>query len=219
MSIKLLDKNGKKSSEELSFNSDLASMEANDHLLYLAVVMQQANLRKSSAKAKTRTEVRGGGRKPWRQKGTGRARAGSIRSPLFRGGGVIAGPTGNENYSKRLNKKASRKAIILAFLDKMHADQVFAIESLDIKEGKTKEAATILANADALNSKVVIMVDADAENLVLVKRAFKNIPNVNIMTENTINVRDLLNVNMVIATKSVINKVEERFAPLVTPKA
>ena len=127
--IKLLDESGKEKST-FDFNKDLLAIEPNKHFLYLATVMQESNLRSAKAKALTRTEVRGGGRKPWRQKGTGRARAGSLRSPLFRGGGVIFGPTGQENYKKKLTRKASRKSILTAVLDAIKSEDLMAVEEL-----------------------------------------------------------------------------------------
>lgn len=208
--IKLLDKSGKEKSTA-DFNKDLLALEPNKHLLYLATVMQESNLRSAKAKSLTRTEVRGGGRKPWRQKGTGRARAGSLRSPLFRGGGVIFGPTGNENYKKRLNRKASKKSILSAVLDTINAEALVAVEELPVTEGKTKEMASFFKTLELENKSVLVVIENDATNKDLIKRAISNIPAANLLVTDNLNVRDILIAEKVIVTSAALKEIEERF--------
>lgn len=210
-SIKLLDKNGKESKNSADFDSSLLSIEPNKHLIYLAAVMQEANQRSAKAKCKTRSEVRGGGAKPWKQKGTGRARAGSSNSPLWRGGGVMFGPTGKENYTKRLNKKASKKAVLSALLQTLNQGNLVAIESLEIKEGKTKEILQTLTTLGLNNLSCLIVVETDAVNLELLKRAARNIANVRLITSDRLNVVDMLKANKVLITNKALKEAEERF--------
>ena len=208
--IKLLDKNGKEQST-LDFDKDLLAIEPNKHLLYLATVMQESNLRSAKAKALTRTQVRGGGRKPWRQTGTGRARAGSLRSPLFRGGGVIFGPTGEENYKKKLTRKASRKSILSALLEVVNAGDFFALESVPVTEGKTKELASFFKTVDLERKPVLLIIENDNASKDLIKRAISNIPAANLLVTDNLNVRDILNADKVIATTAALKEIEERF--------
>jgi len=211
-SIKLLDKNGKESKNSADFDSSLLSVEPNKHLIYLAAVMQEANQRSAKAKCKTRSEVRGGGAKPWRQKGTGRARAGSSNSPLWRGGGVMFGPTGKENYTKKLTKKASKKAVLSALLQTVNAGNLVAIESFDVKEGKTKEVTQLLANLSLNNLSVLIVVENAANNLELLKRASRNIANVRLINADRLNVLDILKADKVLITNKALKEAEERFS-------
>ena len=208
--IKLLDKNGKEKST-VEFNKNLLAIEPNKHLLYLATVMQESNLRSAKAKALTRTEVRGGGRKPWRQKGTGRARAGSLRSPLFRGGGVIFGPTGQENYKKRLNRKASRKSILSALISTINEGALLAVEELPVTEGKTKELAGFFKTLDLERKPILVIIENEAQDKDLIKRSISNIPAANLVISDHINVRDILIADKVIATTAALKEIEERF--------
>lgn len=218
-SIKLVDKNGKESKGTVNFGSDLLSLEPNKHLIYLAAVMQEANQRSAKAKCKTRSEVRGGGAKPWKQKGTGRARAGSSTSPLWNGGGVIFGPTGRENYTKRLNKKASRKAVLSALLQTVNQGNLIAVESLEIQEGKTKEIVQFLTNLGVNGLTNLIVVETDAANLELLKRASRNIANLRFITSDRLNVVDMLKANKVIITNKALKEAEERFQTFATAES
>ncbi len=211
-SIKLLDKNGKESKNSADFDSSLLSVEPNKHLIYLAAVMQEANQRSAKAKCKTRSEVRGGGAKPWRQKGTGRARAGSSNSPLWRGGGVMFGPTGKENYTKKLTKKASKKAVLSALLQTVNAGNLVAIESFDVKEGKTKEVTQLFAILSLNNLSVLIVAVNAANNLELLKRASRNIANVRLINADRLNVLDILKADKVLITNKALKEAEERFS-------
>jgi large subunit ribosomal protein L4 len=211
-SIKLLDKNGKESKNSADFDSSLLGVEPNKHLIYLAAVMQEANQRSAKAKCKTRSEVRGGGAKPWKQKGTGRARAGSSNSPLWRGGGVMFGPTGRENYTKKLTKKASKKAVLSALLQTVNAGNLVAIESFEVKEGKTKEVTQLLANLSLNNLSVLIVVENNANNFELLKRASGNIANVRLINADRLNVLDILKADKVLITNKALKEAEERFS-------
>jgi len=210
-SIKLVDKNGKESKNTANFDSGLLGLEPNKHLIYLAAVMQEANQRSAKAKCKTRSEVRGGGAKPWKQKGTGRARAGSSTSPLWNGGGVIFGPTGKENYTKRLNKKASRKAVLSALLQTVNQGNLIAVEGLEVQEGKTKEIVQFLANLGVSGLTNLIVVETGIANLELLKRATRNIANLRFITSDRLNVVDMLKAHKVIITNEALKEAEERF--------
>jgi large subunit ribosomal protein L4 len=218
-SIKLLDKNGKETKNAADFDSSLLSIEPNKHLIYLAAVRQQANERSAHAKCKTRAEVRGGGAKPWKQKGTGRARAGSSNSPLWRGGGVMFGPTGRENYTKNLNKKASKKAVLSALLQVINKGNLVALETLEIQEGKTKEMLQVLTALGLNNTGLLIVVETNAVNLDLLKRASGNIARVRLITSDRLNVVDMLKAEKILITNKALKEAEERFQMFVGAEA
>lgn len=183
--VKVLDQSGKKV-KDLNAPDEVLSYSANDHLLYEAVVNYRANQRQGTASTKTRNEVRGGGRKPWRQKGTGRARAGSIRSPIWRKGGITFGPKPRSYYYK-LPKKSKVNALKYALSQKYKEEQVMVIEDLNFKQPKTKQGVKFL---EELGLDSALIVDSHKnKNLIL---SMRNIPGVKIVDYNQINVYDIL---------------------------
>jgi len=180
----------------------------NHELLKLAYDAHRANGRENLAVAKTRTQVRGGGKKPWRQKGTGRARAGSIRSPLWRGGGITFGPTGQENYSKQLNSKAKRQAVRQALSIANADNKLIVMEDIAAKDGKTAGLATLLAKVGATRN-ILIVVDQKTDELV---RAASNLPNVKVVNASYLTVYDLLNADRVVFSQPALAVTTERLA-------
>jgi large subunit ribosomal protein L4 len=210
--ITLFDKKGKKSSKNQEINSDLFGLEPNKHLLYLAVVRQEANARAGTAHTKTRPEVRGGGAKPWKQKGTGRARAGSSNSPLWNGGGVIFGPRNNVNWTKGMNKKESARAIVSALNTVNNDSRFFAIEELILDEAKTKAMSNLVQETGFAGKKVLFVADSENNQLALLKRASRNLVNTKVISTTELNVKDILKADVIIASSKAINEIEERFA-------
>ncbi|CAG9610038.1 50S ribosomal protein L4 [Pseudoneobacillus rhizosphaerae] len=192
---------------EIELNDSVFGIEPNNHVLFEAVVMQRASLRQGNHKVKGRSEVRGGGRKPWKQKGTGRARQGSIRSPQWRGGGIVFGPT-PRSYSYKLPKKVRRLAIKSALSSKVLAENVMVLDNLAFEAPKTKEFASVLKGLSIEKKALIVTADLD-ENVALSAR---NIPGVTVVTANGINVLDVLNHDQLIMTKAAVEKVEEVLA-------
>ncbi|SFD79015.1 50S ribosomal protein L4 [Bacillus sp. UNCCL81] len=179
----------------------------NEHALFDAVMMQRASLRQGTHKVKTRSEVRGGGRKPWRQKGTGRARQGSIRSPQWRGGGIVFGPA-PRSYSYKKPKKVRRLAIKSALSTKVLEQSMLVLEDLALNAPKTKDMVTVLTGLSV--AKKVLIVTADLnENVALSAR---NIPGITVLAANEVNVIDVLHHDTLIMTKAAVEKVEEVLA-------
>ena len=181
-------------------------VEVNEHLMHMAVVGQLANKRQGTQKAKTRAEVRGGGRKPWRQKGTGHARQGSTRSPQWTGGGVVFAPTPRD-YSIKLNKKEKRAALKSALTSRVEDKKFFVIDEMKFDEIKTKNFQAVLKNLDVC--KALVVLEDDNKNAALSAR---NIASVKTARTNTINVYDILKYNTVIATKAAVASIEEVYA-------
>jgi large subunit ribosomal protein L4 len=192
---------------EIELKDDIFGVEVNEHVLYEVVKNQLANKRQGTQSAKTRAEVRGGGRKPWRQKGTGRARQGSIRASQWVGGGVSFAPKPRD-YSYKVPKKVRRLAMKSALSAKVLNNEIIVLEGLNLEEPKTKEMAKILANIKAGKKALVVMDEKD----VNVIKASRNIPNVQTALVNTLNVYDILNYDSFIITKDAVRKVEEVFA-------
>ncbi|NHM33375.1 50S ribosomal protein L4 [Neobacillus terrae] len=192
---------------EIELNDSVFGIAPNQHVLFEAIVMQRASLRQGTHKVKTRSEVAGGGRKPWRQKGTGRARQGSIRSPQWRGGGTVFGPV-PRSYSYKLPKKVRRLAIKSALSSKVLEENVLVLESLAFDAPKTKEFKTVLAGLSVDRKALVVTADLD-ENVALSAR---NIPGITVVTANSINVLDVVNHDKLIITKAAVEKVEEVLA-------
>lgn len=182
-------------------------IEPNNHVLHEAVVMQQASLRQGTHAVKGRSDVRGGGRKPWRQKGTGRARQGSIRSPQWVGGGVVFGPT-PRSYSYKLPKKVRRLAIRSALSSKVVAAEIVVLEGLNLDAPKTKEMLSVLNSFSADRKALVVTADYN-DNVALSAR---NIPGVTFVTADGINVLDVLKHDKLIITKEAVQMVEEVLA-------
>ena len=181
-------------------------VEVKENLVHQAVVLHLANRRQGTQKAKTRSEVSGGGRKPWRQKGTGHARQGSIRAPQWTGGGVVFAPVPRD-YSFKMNKKEKRLALKSALTSKVQENKFLVLDELKLDAVKTKEMKKVLDNMKV--DKALVVIGNDSENVVLSAR---NIPGVQTASVNTINVYDILKYNTVIATKSSVASIEEVYA-------
>ena len=181
-------------------------VEVNEHLMHMAVVQQLANKRQGTQKAKTRSEVSGGGRKPWRQKGTGHARQGSTRAPQWTGGGVVFAPTPRD-YSFKLNKKEKRAALKSALTSRVQENKFIVLDEMNFGEIKTKNFQNMLNNLSV--AKALVVVEEGNTNAVLSAR---NIPTVKTAGTNTINVYDILKYNTVIVTKAAVATIEEVYA-------
>ena len=181
-------------------------VEVNEHLLHMAVVSQLANKRQGTQKAKTRSEVRGGGRKPWRQKGTGHARQGSTRAPQWTGGGVVFAPTPRD-YSFKLNKKEKRAALKSALTSRVEEKKFIVLDEINFGEIKTKNFQNVLNNLNV--AKALVVLEDGNKNAELSAR---NIPSVKTARTNTINVYYILKYNTVIATKAAVETIEEVYA-------
>ena len=191
----------------IELNDAIFGVKINEHLVHMAVVQQLANNRQGTQKAKTRSEVSGGGRKPWRQKGTGHARQGSTRSPQWTGGGVVFAPVPRD-YSFKLNKKEKRAALKSALTDKVLSNNLIVLEDLKFDEIKTKNFKNVLENLKVNNKSLVVLNDND-QNVVLSAR---NIPTVKTALTNTINVYDVLNAKTLVLTKEAVKTIEEVYA-------
>ena len=181
-------------------------VEVNEHLVHQAVLSQLANNRQGTQKAKTRSEVSGGGRKPWRQKGTGHARQGSTRAPQWTGGGVVFAPVPRD-YSFKMNKREKRAALKSALTSRVEENKFIVIDEINFEEAKTKNFANILKSLDV--SKALVVLEDDNKNAELSAR---NIADIKTAKTNTINVYDILKYNTVITTKAVVAKIEEVYA-------
>lgn len=190
----------------MELNDAVFGVEINDHLVHMAVVSQLANKRQGTQKAKTRSEVSGGGRKPWRQKGTGHARQGSTRAPQWTGGGIVFAPTPRD-YSFKMNKKERRLALKSALTSRLQENKLVVLDDLKLDEVKTKAMQNVLSNLK-LNKALVVTKEND-NNVVLSAR---NIPGVQTALTSTINVYDILKYNTVVLTKAAVEAIEEVYA-------
>ena len=190
----------------IELNDAVFGVEVNEHLVHMAVVSQLANKRQGTQKAKTRSEVSGGGRKPWRQKGTGHARQGSTRSPQWTGGGIVFAPTPRD-YTITLNKKEKRAALKSALTSRVNENKFVVVDELKFDEIKTKNFKAVMNNLK-VSKALVVLADND-QNTVLSAR---NIPEVKTSLVNTINVFDILKYNTVVATKAAVASIEEVYA-------
>ena len=190
----------------LELNDAVFGVEVNEHLVHMAVLQQLANNRQGTQKAKTRSEVRGGGRKPWRQKGTGHARQGSTRAPQWTGGGVVFAPVPRD-YSFKMNKKEKRAALKSALTSKVEEKKFIVVDEIKFDEVKTKNMANMLKNLDV--SKALVVLEDGNTNAEISAR---NIADVKTAKTNTINVYDILKYNTVIATKAAVASIEEVYA-------
>ena len=190
----------------IELNDAVFGVEVNEHLVHMAVVQQLANNRQGTQKAKTRSEVSGGGRKPWRQKGTGHARQGSTRAPQWTGGGVVFAPVPRD-YSFKMNKKEKRAALKSALTSKVQDSKLIVVDELKFDEIKTKNFAAVMSNLN-VNKGLVVLAENDAN----VVKSAKNIPTVNTTLVNTINVYDVMKANTVVLTKDAVAKIEEVYA-------
>ena len=190
----------------IELNDAVFGVEVNEHLVHLAVVQQLANNRQGTQKAKTRSEVSGGGRKPWRQKGTGHARQGSTRAPQWTGGGVVFAPVPRD-YSFKLNKKEKKAALKSALTNAVNTNKLIVVDELKMSEIKTKTFANVMANLN-VDKGLVVLAENDA-NVVLSAR---NMAAVNTTLTNTLNVYDVMNAKKIVLTKDAVTKIEEVYA-------
>lgn len=190
----------------LELNDAVFGVKINEHLVHMAVVQQLANNRQGTQKAKTRSEVRGGGRKPWRQKGTGHARQGSIRAPQWTGGGVVFAPTPRD-YSFKMNKKEKRAALKSALTSRVNDNKFIVVDELKLDEIKTKKFQEVLNNLKV--NKALIVLESNDQNVVM---SAKNIPAIKTAQTNTINVYDILKYDTVVVTKAAVAMIEEVYA-------
>ena len=192
--------------DTIELNDAVFGVEVNEHLVHMAVVSQLANNRQGTQKAKTRSEVSGGGRKPWRQKGTGHARQGSTRAPQWTGGGVVFAPVPRD-YTFKLNKKERRLALKSALTSRVNENKLIVVDELKFDEVKTKKFQAVLNNLNV--NKALVVVKENDEKVMLSAR---NIPAVKTALTNTINVYDILKYNTVIVTKDAVAAIEEVYA-------
>ena len=188
----------------IDLSDAIFGVEVNEHLVHMAVLQQLADKRQGTQKAKTRSEVSGGGRKPWRQKGTGHARQGSIRAPQWKGGGVVFAPVPRD-YSFKMNKKEKRAALKSALTDKAQAGNLIVVDELKFDEIKTKRFAEVMNNLKATRKALVVLADND-QNVVLSAR---NLAEANTTLTNTLNVYDIVNARTLVLTKDAVAKIEE----------
>jgi large subunit ribosomal protein L4 len=192
---------------EIALNEEIFGIEPNESVVFDAVIMQRASLRQGTHAVKNRSAVRGGGRKPWRQKGTGRARQGSIRSPQWRGGGVVFGPT-PRSYSYKLPKKVRRLAIKSVLSEKVIENKLVVVEGLSFDAPKTKEFKQVLANL-SVDTKVLVVLESGNDFAALSGR---NLPNVSIVESNNVSVLDVVAADKMLITKAALTHVEEVLA-------
>ena len=190
----------------IELNDAVFGVEVNEHLVHMAIVQQLANNRQGTQKAKTRSEVSGGGRKPWRQKGTGHARQGSTRAPQWTGGGVVFAPVPRD-YSFKLNKKEKRAALKSALTSRVQENKLIVIDELKFEEIKTKNFKNVMDNLKLAKAYVVLN-----ENDEKVVKSAKNLPNVQTALTNTINVYDVMKGGTVVLTKDAVKTIEEVYA-------
>ncbi|MEY8335109.1 50S ribosomal protein L4 [Lachnospiraceae bacterium 47-T17] len=190
----------------LDLNDAVFGVEVNEHLVHMAVLQQLANNRQGTQKAKTRSEVRGGGRKPWRQKGTGHARQGSTRAPQWTGGGVVFAPVPRD-YSFKINKKEKRAALKSALTSRVQEQKLIVLDELKLDEIKTKKFAAVLKNLNV--EKALVVINDNDQNVILSAR---NIPTVKIAQTSTINVFDILKYSTLVVTKDAVATIEEVYA-------
>ena len=191
----------------IDLNDAIFGVEVNEHLVHMAVVQQLANRRQGTQKAKTRSEVSGGGRKPWRQKGTGHARQGSTRAPQWTGGGVVFAPVPRD-YSFKMNQKEKRAALKSALTDKVQTGKLIVLDELKMDEFKTKKFAEVMNNLKATRKALVVVADNDEK----VVKSASNLPEVKTALTNTINVYDVVNAHTLVLTKDAVAKIEEVYA-------
>ena len=199
-----LNTNGEKV-KDITLNDAVWGIEPNNAVLYDAIILSRASLRQGTHKTKTRSEVSGGGIKPWRQKGTGRARQGSIRAPHWVGGGTVFGPTPNRNYTKKMNRKERRLALKSALAYKVLEKELIVVDSLNVESAKTKEMLKILENLKA-NRKTLIVVEELTDNLIL---ATRNLESVILLDADEINTLDVVSADNMIITEAAVKRIEE----------
>ena len=202
--IALLNNKGEKL-KDINLNDNIWNIEPNDAVLHNHIVLSLASLRQGTHKTKTRSEVSGGGRKPWRQKGTGRARQGSIRATQWRGGGIVFGPTPRD-YSKKMNKKERRLALLSALSYKLKGEELIVLDNLTLETPKTKDFVEMLNNLK-LNDKKVLFVTSELEDNLLL--ASRNLSEILVLANDEINTLDIVNADYMVVTEDAVAKIEE----------
>ena len=192
--------------KERNLKDNVWGITPNDAVLHNAIVLNMANLRQATASTKTRSEVSGGGRKPWRQKGTGNARQGSIRATQWRGGGIVFGPNPNKNYTKKMNKKERRLALKSALAYKVIDKELIVVDELKFESSKTKEMINLLTKFDIEVNKVLVVVSELTENVCL---AARNLANVKVVVFDEVNAFDLVSADNMLITTDALKKLEE----------
>lgn len=203
MVVDVYTKEGKKSGKQVELPENIFAIEPNTHAVYLAIKAQMANARQGTHKTKSRKEVRGGGKKPWKQKGRGVARAGTIRSPLWVGGGRVFGPVPRD-YSQDLNKKVKRLARRSVFAAKMQEQQLVVLEDFSIESGKTRDMAAVLQSFEVGNKKALMLLPAHDEKTL---KASRNIPNLHVQVADVASTYELLNCHKLFIQQSAIDKI------------
>lgn len=203
--IEMLNLNGEKV-KDIKLKDNIWGIEPNDAVLHNAIVLNMSNSRQGTASTKTRSEVRGGGRKPWRQKGTGNARQGSIRATQWRGGGIVFGPNPNRNYTKKMNKKERRLALKSALAYKVIDKELIVIDDIKFETSKTKEMVNLLTKLNIEANKVLVVVSELTENVCLSAR---NLANIKVVTYDEVNAFDLVSADNMLITEEALNKLEE----------
>ena len=192
---------------EITLNEEIFGIEPNESVVFDAVIMQRASLRQGTHAVRNRSAVRGGGRKPWRQKGTGRARQGSIRSPQWRGGGVVFGPT-PRSYSYKLPRKVRRLAMKSVLSEKVAANNLVAVDALSFEAPKTKEFKQVLANL-SIDTKVLVVLEPGNDFAALSAR---NLPNVSVVASDNVSVLDVVSNDKLLVTQTALTQIEEVLA-------
>jgi len=208
MKYPIYNQKGEKNTEEIVLPKEIFEVKANPDLVHQVFVSQMANKRQSTAHTKDRGEVRGGGRKPWQQKGTGRARAGSTRSPIWKGGGVTFGPRNERNFKKIIPKKMKRKAFLMILSSKAEEKSLIVLDNFKIEKPKTKEILSILNKLPCKAKNCLIALSEPNENLFLASR---NIPKVKVVEARNLNCIDLLSFKYLVIQKEAIKKIKETF--------
>ena len=196
--------------EEYELNKNVFGIEPNQNVIFDAIQVYLSNTRQATAKTKKRDEVRGGGRKPWRQKGTGRARQGSIRSPQWRGGGVVFGPTGEQNYKIKQNRKEYRLALKSALSEKAKAKNIILVNEIKYEAAKTKSAVEMLNNLKT-NNKTLLIVSENSVNYEALM-SVANLQNVMVLFVDEVNVYDVVNSDSIVMTVDAVKSIEEVLA-------
>ena len=191
--------------KDINLNDNIWNIEPNDAVLHNHLILSLASLRQGTAKTKTRSEVSGGGRKPWKQKGTGRARQGSIRATQWRGGGIVFGPTPRE-YKKKMNKKERRLALLSALSYKFKGKELVVVDNINLETPKTKEFIELLNNLKLDNKKVLFVTSELNDNIILASR---NLEQILVLADDEINTLDIVNADYMVVTEDAINKIEE----------
>lgn len=192
---------------DISLPKDVFGLESNNSLVHQVYVAQAANRRSGSSHVKTRGERRGGGKKPWKQKGTGSARTGSIRNPIWKGGGIVFGPNKDINFSKSVNAKMRRKALMVVLSEKVKFDKIKVIETLNLTEKKTKVFSDMFKNIN-INKSVLVSFGKDEKNSY---RAAKNIEKVNTIGIDQLNVFDLMNSDYLVLSKDSVKQIKDKY--------